>query len=167
MEVILDGVGTLTDEHELSSHGVPVLLVEGKAHGPRELVGELEPTPAWKLVKHWMDVTDPEGGAREMCEAFVWVGEAADSSGMQTGQVVGGGRRVAQKKRPKSGLLLRVIEGGVLIVVCGVAYVPATLVGKWLGPMFGISPDVLGIVVWVLFSIALFRWVVNAVSSDN
>ena len=80
MECTVDGLGVLTTEHAASSHEQPVLLLGSnweRATGPGDLVlvGGA-PTPAWRIVKRWMEATKPEGEALDLAEAFVALGKA-------------------------------------------------------------------------------------------
>lgn len=38
MTIEIKGFGTLTDEHPASSYGIPVLVINGRAYGPDDIV---------------------------------------------------------------------------------------------------------------------------------
>jgi hypothetical protein len=79
MRTMIDGVGTLSDEH--SGDGLPVLLMDSNGDEPREPGDPVEVKGvsqlAWRIVEEWMDWTKPEGRDRKLAERFVQLGKAA------------------------------------------------------------------------------------------
>ena len=79
MDASIDGLGRLTTEHAASSYGQAVLVIDGAAHGPGDVVTvTVETTTAAEAVRGWLwfnrgQLSEEE---LELAQAFVALGQA-------------------------------------------------------------------------------------------